>query len=75
MSKLKAGEVAVWSTERTMQILGGNGCSREFPVERMHRDAKIRTHLRGHLGDPAAGDQPGDLGGSGQVGLTLLRPR
>src|SRR5207342_1527458 len=38
MSKLKAGEVAVWTTERAMQILGGNGYSREFPVERMHRD-------------------------------------
>jgi len=22
---------------------GGNGCSREFPVEWMHRDAKIKT--------------------------------
>src|SRR6201987_3579501 len=33
MSKLKAGEVAVWSTERAIQILGGNGYTREFPVE------------------------------------------
>ncbi|MBV9162212.1 MAG: acyl-CoA dehydrogenase family protein [Pseudonocardiales bacterium] len=41
MSKLKAGRVAVWTTERAMQILGGAGCSREYPVERMHRDAKI----------------------------------
>jgi acyl-CoA dehydrogenase len=47
MSKLKAGEVAVWSTERAMQILGGNGYSREFPVERMHRDAKIWTIFEG----------------------------
>src|SRR3712207_9233576 len=38
MSKLKAGEVAVWATERAIQILGGNGYTREFPVERMHRD-------------------------------------
>src|SRR5207247_5760826 len=38
MSKLKAGEVAVWVTERAIQILGGNGYTREFPVERMHRD-------------------------------------
>ena len=30
MSKLKAGEVAVWVTERAIQILGGNGYSREF---------------------------------------------
>jgi acyl-CoA dehydrogenase len=47
MSKLKAGEVAVWSTERAIQILGGNGYSREFPVERMHRDAKIYTIFEG----------------------------
>ena len=39
MSKLKSGEVAVWATERAIQILGGNGYTREFPVERMHRDA------------------------------------
>ncbi len=47
MSKLKAGEVAVWSTERAMQILGGNGYTREFPVERMARDAKIYTVFEG----------------------------
>jgi acyl-CoA dehydrogenase len=47
MSKLKAGEVAVWATERAMQILGGNGYAREFPVERMHRDAKIYTIFEG----------------------------
>ena len=40
-SKLKAGRVAVWVTERAMQILGGYGYTREYPVERMHRDAKI----------------------------------
>jgi acyl-CoA dehydrogenase len=47
MSKLKAGEVAVWSTERAIQILGGNGYTREFPVERFHRDAKIYTIFEG----------------------------
>ena len=47
MSKLKAGEVAVWATERAMQILGGNGYTREFPVERWHRDAKIYTIFEG----------------------------
>src|SRR5262245_60814463 len=47
MSKLKAGEVAVWATERAIQILGGNGYTREFPVERMHRDAKIFTIFEG----------------------------
>lgn len=47
MSKLKAGEVAVWVTERAVQILGGAGYSREHPVERMFRDAKIYTIFEG----------------------------
>jgi acyl-CoA dehydrogenase len=47
MSKLKAGEVAVWVTERAIQILGGNGYTREYPVERWHRDAKIYTIFEG----------------------------
>ncbi len=41
MSKLKAGRTAVWVTERAIQIHGGYGYTREYPVERMHRDAKI----------------------------------
>jgi acyl-CoA dehydrogenase len=47
MSKLKAGEVAVWVTERAMQVLGGNGYTREYPVERWHRDAKIYDIFEG----------------------------
>jgi acyl-CoA dehydrogenase len=47
MSKLKAGEVAVWATDKAIQILGGNGYTREYPVERMHRDAKIYTIFEG----------------------------
>ena len=47
MSKLKAGRVAVWATERAIQILGGYGYIREFPVERWHRDAKIYDIFEG----------------------------
>ena len=47
MSKLFAGETAVWVTERAMQILGGNGYTRDYPVERMARDAKIYTIFEG----------------------------
>jgi len=47
MSKLKAGEVAVWATERAIHILGGNGYTREYPVERWHRDAKVYTIFEG----------------------------
>jgi alkylation response protein AidB-like acyl-CoA dehydrogenase len=47
MSKLKAGEVSVWATERAIHILGGAGYTRDHPVERMHRDAKIFTIFEG----------------------------
>jgi alkylation response protein AidB-like acyl-CoA dehydrogenase len=47
MSKLVAGETAVRVTERAIQILGGNGYSRDYPVERWHRDAKIFTIFEG----------------------------
>jgi alkylation response protein AidB-like acyl-CoA dehydrogenase len=47
MAKLKAGRVATWATERAIQILGGYGYSREYPVERWHRDAKIHDIFEG----------------------------
>src|SRR5690349_9506692 len=47
MSKLKAGRTAVWVTERAIQILGGYGYTREYPVERFHRDAKIMDIFEG----------------------------
>lgn len=47
MAKLKAGRTATWVTERAIQILGGAGYSREFPVERFHRDAKIHDIFEG----------------------------
>ena len=47
MAKLKAGRVATWVTERAIQILGGYGYTREYPVERWHRDAKIHDIFEG----------------------------
>ena len=47
MSKLFAGEAAVDITEKAIQILGGNGYTRDYPVERWHRDAKIYTIFEG----------------------------
>lgn len=47
MSKLFAGETAVAVTDKAIQILGGNGYTREYPVERWHRDAKIYTIFEG----------------------------
>ncbi len=47
MSKLFASEVAKKVTAQAVQILGGNGFTREYPVERMHRDAAIYTIFEG----------------------------
>jgi alkylation response protein AidB-like acyl-CoA dehydrogenase len=43
MSKLVAGETAVKVTEHAIQILGGNGHAREYPVERWHRPRRPVT--------------------------------
>jgi alkylation response protein AidB-like acyl-CoA dehydrogenase len=47
MSKLKAGETAVWVTEQAVQILGGYGYIKDFPVEKWYRDSKIYTIFEG----------------------------
>jgi alkylation response protein AidB-like acyl-CoA dehydrogenase len=47
VSKLVASETAVRVTEQAIQVLGGNGYTREYPVERWHRDAKIFTIFEG----------------------------
>jgi acyl-CoA dehydrogenase len=47
MAKLYAGETAVRVTEEAIQILGGNGYTRDYPVERWHRDSKIFTIFEG----------------------------
>lgn len=47
MSKLKAGEVAVKVTEQAVQVLGGYGYIKEFPVEKWYRDSKIYTLFEG----------------------------
>jgi alkylation response protein AidB-like acyl-CoA dehydrogenase len=47
MSKLFAGETAVWVTEQAIQVMGGYGYIREHPVERWHRDSKIYTIFEG----------------------------
>lgn len=41
MAKLFASEVAMKTTRNAIQIFGGYGYSREYPVERLLRDAKI----------------------------------
>jgi alkylation response protein AidB-like acyl-CoA dehydrogenase len=41
MAKLVASETAMWATTKAVQIHGGYGYMREFPVERYMRDAKL----------------------------------
>ncbi len=43
MAKLFATEMAERVTRNAMQIHGGYGYSREYPVERMYRDARLMT--------------------------------
>ena len=40
-------------TTDAVQLLGGYGFTKEFPVERFMRDAKITADLRGHQSGPA----------------------
>ena len=47
MAKLFASETAMKVTTQAVQILGGYGYTREFPVERMMRDAKITEIYEG----------------------------
>ncbi len=46
-SKLFASETAVHVSEEAIQILGGYGYVRDYPVERWHRDSKIYTIFEG----------------------------
>src|SRR5260370_36423679 len=41
IAKLFASEMATRVTHKSIQIHGGNGYSREYPVERNYRDARI----------------------------------
>jgi len=43
MAKLYASEMALRVTNRAVQIHGGYGYTKDYPVERMYRDAKITT--------------------------------
>jgi alkylation response protein AidB-like acyl-CoA dehydrogenase len=47
MAKLYASETAMWVATKAVQIYGGNGYSKEYPVERHFRDAKITEIYEG----------------------------
>ena len=47
MSKLYASEAAMWVTTQAVQIFGGYGYMKEYPVERLFRDAKVTEIYEG----------------------------
>jgi hypothetical protein len=47
MAKLYASEMATWVTRQAVQVYGGYGYSREYPVERLFRDAKVTEIYEG----------------------------
>lgn len=47
MAKLFATETAVWASERAIQIHGGIGLSKQLPIERYLRDAKVLDIIEG----------------------------
>ena len=47
MSKLFASETAMWVTTQAIQIFGGYGYVKEYPVERLFRDAKVTEIYEG----------------------------
>ncbi|WP_040314763.1 acyl-CoA dehydrogenase [Bacteriovorax sp. BAL6_X] len=46
-AKLFAAESAMWITTQAIQVCGGNGYTKEYPVERFFRDAKITEIYEG----------------------------
>ncbi len=47
MAKLAAAEAAMWITTKAIQVHGGYGYTKEYPVERHFRDAKITEIYEG----------------------------
>jgi alkylation response protein AidB-like acyl-CoA dehydrogenase len=47
MSKLLASETAMWAAQQAVQIFGGYGYVKDYPVERLFRDAKITEIYEG----------------------------
>jgi alkylation response protein AidB-like acyl-CoA dehydrogenase len=47
MAKLAASEAAMWVTTQAVQVFGGYGYIKDYPVERLFRDAKVTEIYEG----------------------------
>ncbi len=47
MSKLHCSETAVWVTSQAINVFGGYGFMRDYPVEKLFRDAKVTEIYEG----------------------------
>jgi alkylation response protein AidB-like acyl-CoA dehydrogenase len=47
MAKLMASETAMWVTTQAVQVFGGYGYVKDYPVERLMRDAKVTEIYEG----------------------------
>ena len=47
LAKYYSSEMSVWVTRDALQVLGGSGYMRDYPVERHYRDARITTIYEG----------------------------
>ena len=47
IAKLAASETAMWVTTQAIQIFGGYGYVKDYPVERLFRDAKVTEIYEG----------------------------
>ena len=58
MAKLVASETAVYVTDEAIQILGGNGYTRDYPVERMSLHGAALDAALAALTDSAVASEP-----------------
>jgi len=49
MAKLFASETAMWVTTQAIQLFGGYGYMRDFPVEKLFRDAKVTRSMKARV--------------------------
>jgi len=47
MARLLSSQVAEWVTSLAVELFGGYGYTKDYPVEKFYRDAKIRTIYEG----------------------------